>query len=98
METSSRASFSFTLRLGGEHAALYRSLRLQGLKECPEAFAASFEEEARRPLSWFSERLQSRTVFGGFAGEELCGVAGLSVETTAKLAHVGFLWGMFVAP
>jgi RimJ/RimL family protein N-acetyltransferase len=54
--------------------------------------------EAEKPLSWFSERLESRIVFGGFAGQQLVGVVGLRVETTAKLAHVGRLWGTYVAP
>jgi RimJ/RimL family protein N-acetyltransferase len=88
----------FTLRrLAPADAAPFQSLRLDGLRESPEAFAASFGEEAEKPLSWFSERLAGRIVFGGFAGAELVGVAGLRVETTAKLAHIGHLWGLFVA-
>lgn len=86
-------------RLGPDDAAIYRELRLIGLKECPEAFAASFEDEAERPIAWFSERLQSSFVFGSFADEtRLGGVAGLRPHSAAKLAHIGVLWGMYVAP
>ncbi len=99
MKEQSDASPRFPLRqLGPAEAEIDPSLRLKGLKENPEAFAASFEEEARRPLSWFSDRLQSSSVFGGFAGADLVGVAGLRAETTAKLAHIGPLGGLYVAP
>jgi ribosomal protein S18 acetylase RimI-like enzyme len=97
-EVHMQAPFAFR-RLQPGDAAIYRALRLQGLRDSPEAFAASFDHEAQRPLAWFSERLQSSTVYGGFlASGRLVGVAGLRVESAAKLAHIGFLWGMFVAP
>jgi RimJ/RimL family protein N-acetyltransferase len=99
MKEPSVAPPPFVLRrLGPADASAYRALRLGGLRDAPQAFAASFEEERQRPLAWFADRLQTSVVFGGFAREALVGVAGLRASTTAKLAHIGHLWGVYVAP
>lgn len=87
-------------RLGASDAAAYRDLRLEGLRDHPEAFGASWEDEASRPLAWFAERLERGAVFGGHspAGSTVVGVVGLLVPEAAKLRHKGVLWGMFVRP
>ena len=86
-------------RLRALDAASYRELRLVGLKTNPEAFAASFNDEASKPLSWFEDRLENKMLFGGYTtGGALVGVAGLLVPTAAKLSHKGTLWGMFITP
>jgi len=88
------------LRLGPADAAAYRDLRLEGLAKHPEAFGASWEDEAGRPLVWFIERLERNAVFGAWAADtaELAGIAGLLVPEEAKLRHKGVLWGMYVQP
>lgn len=87
-------------RLAAADAAAYRELRLEGLAAHPDAFAASWEDEAARPLSWFAERLERNAVFGAWvaaAGDAaMGGVAGLLVPEAAKLRHKGVLWGMYV--
>ena len=87
--------------LGPDDAAAYQALRLQGLRECPLAFASSFEEEVETPLATVAERLAAqpdRAVFGVFAAQRLVGVLGLQREQMRKLAHKALLWGMYVAP
>jgi GNAT superfamily N-acetyltransferase len=84
-------------RLGPMDAAIYRDLRLEGLRQHPEAFSASWADEASKPDPWFAERLTSSFVFGGrIGGAALSGVAGLRVPTSPKLRHKAALWGMFV--
>jgi RimJ/RimL family protein N-acetyltransferase len=86
-------------RLEADDAADYRELRLEGLKSHPEAFGASWEDESARPASWWAERLETSTVFGGWIDESpLLGVAGFHVHGTAKHRHKGILWGMYVRP
>jgi len=86
-------------RLETDDVASYRELRLEGLKSHPEAFASSWEQEAEKPASWWTERLQSSTVLGGWVdGSPLLGVAGLRVQDAVKLRHKGVLWGMYVRP
>jgi len=79
-------------------AALYRRIRLAGLKESPEAFGSTFEVEFTKPLAWFFDRLGNSEVFGAFRDAELLGVAGLVVRQEEKEAHKGLLWGMYVRP
>nr|WP_290367954.1 GNAT family N-acetyltransferase [Cupriavidus taiwanensis] len=82
-------------------AAAFQALRLQGLAEAPEAFAASLEEEQDRPLEAVAGRLaasEGKAVFGAFDGEALAGVVGVMREENAKHRHKAFIWGMYVAP
>lgn len=85
-------------RLTPADAALYRGIRLAGLKYSPEAFGSTFEAEAARPLAWFFNRLATSQIFGAFRGRDILGVAGLAVRDGEKEAHKGLLWGMFVTP
>lgn len=88
---------SFVIRpfRAGE-AALYRDIRLEALRLHPEAFGASFEQEAAQPQAFFEQRLTANTIFGGFRGQALLGTAGFMPETGVKRAHKGHLWGMYV--
>lgn len=82
-------------------AAAFQALRLQGLVECPSAFASSVEEERDTPLATVAGRLEpkdDRALFGAFDAQALVGVVGLQREGMRKLAHKAFVWGMYVAP
>ena len=82
-------------------AAAFQALRLQGLLECPSAFASSHEEEVAVPLATVAERLAEqpdRATFGAFDGPALVGVLGLQREAMRKLAHKALVWGLYVAP
>jgi RimJ/RimL family protein N-acetyltransferase len=89
-------------RLVGADAAAFQSLRLQGLVECPLAFAASPEDEAGEAIDAVAARLADQAhgpVFGAFdADSRLVAVVGLGRERMRKLAHKAVLWGMYVAP
>jgi RimJ/RimL family protein N-acetyltransferase len=86
-------------RLKADDVADYRELRLEGLKRHPEAFGSSWEDESAKPVSWWAERLETSMVLGGWIDDSpLLGVAGLHLQTAAKLRHKGILWGMYVRP
>jgi hypothetical protein len=73
-------------RLEAHDVADYRELRLEGLKGHPAAFLSSWEDEADKPVAWWTERLENNTVFGGWIDDSfLLGVAGLRVHDAAKL-------------
>jgi RimJ/RimL family protein N-acetyltransferase len=96
---SSPASSFKLRRLETDDVASYRELRLEGLKNHPEAFASSWELEAEKPLPWWAERLKSSIVLGGWVDDSpLVGVAGLRIQDAVKLRHKGVLWGMYVRP
>lgn len=86
-------------RLGVSDAEAFRELRLKGLRDHPEAFGASWEEESEKPLSWFAERLTGNVVLAGCADDgRLLGIAAFGIRQSLKMRHKGFLWGMYVRP
>ena len=87
-------------RLQHHDAPVYRAFRLRGLREHPDAFTSSFEEEKLRPLADTERRLAASTtekLWGAFAGDEMAGMVGLSCETRAKNRHKAALVGLYVA-
>jgi RimJ/RimL family protein N-acetyltransferase len=86
-------------RLESSDVADYRELRLESLNIHPEAFGSSLEYEGEKPISWWADRLETTTVFGGWVNNSpLVGITGFAVEDRVKLRHKGVLWGMYVRP
>jgi ribosomal protein S18 acetylase RimI-like enzyme len=77
-------------------ALAYRDIRLEGLQLDSTAFSSTFERESAMPLNWFAERIVTGNVFGGFARDELLGVAGYRPQEGAKVSHKAAFWGMYV--
>jgi RimJ/RimL family protein N-acetyltransferase len=86
-------------RLTPQDATAYRALRLRALREHPEAFTSSYEEDAQVPLQVAAARLDSNAFafWGAAEGGELYGVVGLERELRAKSRHKGIVIGMYVA-
>ncbi|TDL75903.1 GNAT family N-acetyltransferase [Peribacillus frigoritolerans] len=86
--------------LNRHDANLYRNIRLEGLKNNPEAFGSSYEEEQLYPIDLFKSRLESDTAFtfGAFKNNELAGVVTLVKETKVKLMHKASIFAMYVSP
>jgi len=88
-------------RLRTDDAAAFQALRLAALLDTPEAFASSHEEERHLTLEAVAGRIEDPRdpgVLGAFVDGQLVGVVGLSRERFAKMAHKGYIWGMYVAP
>ncbi|NOV25267.1 N-acetyltransferase [Cupriavidus necator] len=89
-------------------AAAFHALRLQGLAEAPEAFAASLEEEQELAPEAVAQRLApsaDKAMFGAFApgagGDApggLVGMVGVMREPRRKHWHKASIFGMYVAP
>lgn len=77
-------------------AAAFRELRLRGLRECPEAFNASYAEEKQAPPPVAAPGPDG-AIWGCF-DPHLIAVVGIHRERQTKLLHKGLLWGMYVAP
>ncbi len=95
-------SFSVTIRqLDEDDAAIFQPLRLRSLREHPEAFGASFEEESTMSLEQVAQQLRgpsSSFTFGAFLDGELVGIVNLFRHTRSKTRHKAILGGMYVAP
>lgn len=85
-------------RLMSGEGDCYRQIRLEALKNAPDAFGSSYETEAARDPSHFEERVASGCVFGAFDRGGIIGMAGFYRQSGAKDNHKGVLWGMYVSP
>ncbi len=88
-------------RLSSPDANAFQALRLEALRECPSAFSSSYEEEFGTPIPVIGKRLAAepnRDMFGAFSDTELVGTIGFGREGARKLAHKGFIRGMYVSP
>jgi ribosomal protein S18 acetylase RimI-like enzyme len=88
-------------RLAATDAPAFRVLRLRALREHPEAFTSSHDEDEKLPLANTERRLQadaSTRFWGAFDAARLCGMVGLEREQRAKNRHKATVVGMYVAP
>jgi RimJ/RimL family protein N-acetyltransferase len=82
-------------------AQLYQNLRLSALKINPEAFGSTYEKEFKFTLGTVKERLQptnDKFTLGVFDDRKLVGIVTFMRETSAKTAHKGNIYGMFILP
>lgn len=86
--------------LAAADAAAYQRVRLRSLQEHPEAFGASYEEEADTPLEKIAQSLDAslpnNPIFGAFIGEELVGITALNRYTRRKTRHRAIVGGVYV--
>ncbi len=88
-------------RLTEADAEAYRHVRLHGLKESPQAFAADYESNAALPLQHFAKLIRNepeRFVIGAFADAQLVGIGGFYREPSLMMRHRGVIWGVYVLP
>jgi ribosomal protein S18 acetylase RimI-like enzyme len=87
--------------VASEFEALH-ALRLFGLREYPDAFGATYEEDAALPPERIRNRFtitEENFVIGAFAEDgRMVGMAGFKREDRIKTRHKGFIWGMYVLP
>ncbi|WP_026694051.1 GNAT family N-acetyltransferase [Peribacillus kribbensis] len=85
-------------QLNSSHADAYKNIRLESLKQNPEAFGSSFEEEKDRDVKVYEESLsaEGQFAFGAFDDGELAGVVSLVLEQKVKLLHKAFIFAMYV--
>ena len=79
-------------------------LRLEGLRDQPEAFGSSYQETLARPPQVRLEQFQQnvakpdKCIIGAWANGKLVGVAGLRREEGMKERHKAGIWGVYVTP
>lgn len=78
--------------------SVWKALRLEALKNAPEAFSSSFEAESQWPDERFEEVLTQNHLFGFFIDGQLAGIAGFYVMNQPKTKHRGVIWGIYVQP
>jgi ribosomal protein S18 acetylase RimI-like enzyme len=84
--------------LGPADATLYRSLRLRALRDHPDAFTSSYEQDREQPVEAAAARLAAHPFWGAYQHAELYGFVGLERELRPKNRHKATVMGMYVAP
>ena len=85
-------------RLTATDADDYKIIRLEALKNNPEAFSSSFEEELEYSTEIFEGRLSTEHIytFGAFVEKRLVGTVTLICETKNKIKHRATIVAMYV--
>ena len=94
-----------TIRLGREEdAPAYRELRLEALRNHPEAFSSDYETGLAKPMSYWTERLRFKNSGEGvmlyFAAHDelLIGMCGITHTDARKQKHSAYIVSMYVRP
>ncbi len=74
---------------------IWKNFRLEALKNAPESFGSSHEEESAWPDSDFQNGLTKGDIFGVFIDNSLVSCAGFYGLNSVKIKHRGVIWGMF---
>lgn len=80
---------------------IFRSLRLEALRDTPMAFGSSYEEESVFSLDEFRTWLPDdgvSAIFVAFDGDTPVGMAGFQRHDQMKSCHKGVMWTVYVAP
>ena len=83
--------------MGQGDLPLFQPLRLEALRQHPEAFGSSVEEEQGTDLSYMIGASPNVTL-GAFVDDALVGSIGLIVSAKLKQRHKGHVFGVYVAP
>jgi len=85
-------------RLNASDAKAYQEIRLKALKNHPEAYGSSFEEESAFSIEVFEQRLSNpeNLTWGAFFDEHLSGVVTLMTSTRKKTMHNASIVAMYV--
>lgn len=81
----------------------YRELRLEGLRLHPDAFGSDYEIDKERPMEYWRDRITKsdatpRAVYVADAGGAFAGMMVVSITNQPKMAHFGWITGVYVRP
>jgi len=89
-------------KLGAEDARSYRRVRLESLKNFPDNFGSTYEEESRTPKLKFETLIEESSVdcfmLGAFCEDQLIGLSGFIRAERRKTRHRGEIVQVYVVP
>jgi len=89
-------------KLQPHESAIYRVMRLACLKNAPEFFGSTYEEEVLNPKFFFETYIETdspdHVMFGAFDGEQLIGITGFNRMARKRASHRGEFVQVYVEP
>ena len=89
-------------KLQPHQSAIYRVVRLACLKNNPEFFGTTYEEEVLNPKFFFETYIetnsQDHVMFGAFDSEQLIGITGFNRMARKRASHRGEVVQVYVEP
>jgi ribosomal protein S18 acetylase RimI-like enzyme len=85
-------------RLGPDDAAAYRAIRLESLRDAPDAYGSVHADWANAPVQTFADRTRSGFVVGAFDGDVLVGLAAMDREKGGNTRHRALVTAVYVRP
>ena len=89
-------------KLQPHESAIYREVRLSCLKNAPEYFGSTYEEEILNPKFMFETYIEiespDHVMFGAFDEERLIGITGFNRMARQRASHRGELVQVYVDP
>lgn len=81
-------------------ADAYLQIRYRAVKEEPESFLPTYEEEQQRDIAAYEDMLRDplSTTYGLFVDDELVGVTTLIQHGYEKMKHIAQIVGVYLAP
>jgi RimJ/RimL family protein N-acetyltransferase len=96
---------TITIRSAREEDALaYRDLRLEALRNHPEAFSADYAANLDKPMTFWTERLRFNSpdsaamIYFAVHDQPLIGMCGITRPNSPKIQHSASIVGMYVRP
>lgn len=87
-------------KLKPEDSRDYREIRLEALKNHPENFGSTFEEEMKKPKfpyeTYIEEQATGDFIMGAYDDKKLIGICGFHREARKKTKHFGTIIQMHV--
>jgi RimJ/RimL family protein N-acetyltransferase len=85
-------------RLSADDLETYRDIRLDALRDSPDAFGMAYEEAETRSDDEFRDLLSRLAVFGAFIGGRQVGLVAFARLEGLKHQHRGEMVSMYVRP
>jgi ribosomal protein S18 acetylase RimI-like enzyme len=89
-------------KLQPHESTIYRGVRLACLKNAPQFFGSTYEEEILNPKFSFETYIETdspdHVMFGALDGERLIGIAGFNRMARKRASHRGELVQVYVEP
>jgi len=85
-------------QLQADNYLSWKEIRLEALKNHPECFGLSYEEEIIKTEEEWQKQLKNNYIFGAFIEEKLVGTAAYFIYKPIKIKHKGYIWAVYVKP